>query len=293
MKRLLLLLACALAARADLTDEQRRVPREVDSPDPKLAKIVLLAGSVSNKPGQHEYFAGCALLMQWLKAQPGVWPVLVAEGWPQDERILDGARAVVVFADGGPKLPFLDPARWERMRGLVEKGAGLVMLHQAVDVPEAQAGEMQAWLGGAWTKDIGCRGHWDMAFGDFPKHAILRGVEPFAAPLDGWLYNLHFAAGAVPLLTGAVPENSRTTADAKAHAGRGEVIAWAFERANGGRSFAFTGCDLHRNWQVESQRRFVTNGILWSAKIDPPADGAKVALNPADLAANLDRKPAP
>ena len=34
--------------------------------DPKLAKIVLLAGSVSNKAGQHEYFAGCALMMKWL-----------------------------------------------------------------------------------------------------------------------------------------------------------------------------------------------------------------------------------
>ena len=43
-----------------LTPEQQQVPREVDAPDPKLAKIVLLAGSVSNKPGQHEYFAGCA-----------------------------------------------------------------------------------------------------------------------------------------------------------------------------------------------------------------------------------------
>ena len=64
---LLALLALTLCARADLTEEQRRVPREVESPDPKLAKIVLIAGSVSNSPGSHEYFAGCALMMDWLK----------------------------------------------------------------------------------------------------------------------------------------------------------------------------------------------------------------------------------
>jgi hypothetical protein len=167
------------------------------------------------------------------------------------------------------------------------------MLHQAVDVPESKAPALKDWLGGAWTKDIGCRGHWDMEFAPSAKHAILNGVEPFAAPLDGWLYNLHFAKDATPILTGAVPDKSRTTADAKANTGRAEVIAWAHTRADGGRSFAFTGCDLHKNWQVESQRRLVINGILWSAKIDVPTTGAKVALDPAALTKFWDAKPAP
>src|SRR2546422_2455651 len=78
---LLCLVATAAITHAALTDEQRRVPLEADTADPKLAKIVLLAGSVSNKPGQHEYFAGCALLANCLKQTPGVWPVMAAEGW--------------------------------------------------------------------------------------------------------------------------------------------------------------------------------------------------------------------
>ena len=281
-----------LCAHAELTGEQRTVPLEADSADPKLAKIVLLAGSVSNKAGQHEYFAGSTLMSHWLKQNGAVWPVLAADGWPKDERIFDGARAVVVFADGGPKLPFLDAARWAKMESLMAKGTGLVMLHQAVDVPEAQAPKIQEWIGGAWTNDIGCRGHWDMEFTPSVKHAILNGVEPFAAPLDGWLYNLHFAAGATPLLAGTVPDKSRTTADAKTNTGRAEVIAWSHTRADGGRAFAFTGCDLHKNWQVESQRRLVINGILWSAKIEVPADGAKVAMAPGDIGKYMDAKPA-
>jgi len=144
-----------------------------------------------------------------------------------------------------------------------------------------------------WQPDIGSRGHWDMEFNEFPKHAILRGVTPFAAPLDGWLFNLHFAPGATPLVSGLVPDKARTTADAKAHAGRAETVAWAYERANGGRSFAFTGCDLHKNWLVESQRRLVTNGILWSAKLEVPESGAVVPMSPVQLTINLDAKPAP
>ena len=290
---LFLLISLSLAVRAELTEEQRRIPLEAASPDPKLAKIVLIAGSTSNKPGQHEYFAGCAMMMDWLKQTPGVWPVLVAEGWPKNEAILDGAKAVVIYADGGAKLPFLEPARWAKMKTLIDAGAGLVMLHQAVDLPAEHAEEMKSWLGGVFQSDIGSRGHWDMEFSDFPPHPTTRGVTAFAAPMDGWLFNLHFAdKGVTPLLAGQVPDKGRTSADAKAHAGRAEVVGWAYERANGGRSFAYTGCDLHRNWSVESQRRFVTNGILWSAKIEVPTTGAPVPFDPASLGANLDFKPA-
>ena len=294
MRCLIALFAFAALASAELTEEQRLVPLEQESADANLAKIVILAGSPSNKAGQHEYFAGCAMLADWLRKTPGVHPVLAADGWPQNEQIFAGAKAVVIFADGGAKLPFLTPERWEKMKALIASGAGLVMLHQAVDVPETNAEELKSWLGAAWTKDIGCRGHWDMDFAPTASHASLRGVEPFAAPLDGWLYNLHFAEkGITPLLTGAVPDKSRTTADAKAHTGRAETIAWAYDRPNGGRSFAFTGCDLHKNWQVESQRRFVVNGILWTAKLEVPATGAPVPMQPSDLARNLDAKQPP
>jgi type 1 glutamine amidotransferase len=278
-------------ARAELTEEQLRMPIEADAPNSGLAKVILLAGSTSNKPGQHEYFAGCALLHDWLKKVPGVWPVLVSDGWPKNEAVFKNAKAIVVYADGGPKLPFLAPERWELLKNLLAQGTGLVMLHQAVDVPEAQAAEVQQWLGGVWQKDIGCRGHWDMDFSKFPEHPALQGVTAFSAPLDGWLYNLHFEPDAVPLLSGAVPEKSRSTPDAKAHPERAEVVAWAYKRKDGGRSFAFTGCDLHRNWSVEGQRRFVLNGILWSAGATVPKEGAPAPMDPAAIGSNLDAKP--
>ena len=292
MKRLALLAAfVGLTAHAELTDQQKLVPLEVEAPQPGMTKIVLLAGSPSNKPGQHEYFAGCALLMKCLKQTPGVWPVMVADGWPKNEAVFKWAKAVMSYMDAGEKLAWLEPGRWAQIKELVAAGAGLVCMHQSVEVPAAQAEEFKSWLGAVWQKDTGCRGHWDMTLAPGGTHATLAGVTTFDAPKDGWLYNLHFASqGVTPLLTGKVPDKARTTEDAKAHAGRDEVIAWAFERPDGGRGVGFTGADLHSSWHIDSQRRWAANAILWAAKVTVPAEGAPVVCDEEDFTTHLDRK---
>ena len=288
---LLGLLTLCLTALAAPSYDQSRVPLEVDAPKPGMTKIVLLAGGPSSKAMAHEYFAGCALLMDWLKQQPGVWPVMVRD-WPKNERVLEGAKSVVYFGDGGGKQPFATPERWAALTKLLEGGAGLVLLHQAMDFPAGPDGEkIKGWLGGVFRGDIGSRGHWDMEFKTIPAHEVTRGVTPFAAPGDGWLYNMHFAEkGVVPLLVGAVPDKSRSTADAKKYPGRDEVIAWAYTRRDGGRGFSFTGADLHKSWEYPSQRTLVLNGILWSARLPVPEGGAKATFDPASLERNLDDK---
>jgi hypothetical protein len=293
MKQLLVAIALLIlpfARCADLYD-QSKVPLEVDAPKPGLAKVILLAGPPSSKTMAHEYFAGCALLMDWLKQQPGVWPVM-ARGWPANEKVFENARCVVYFGDGGGKQPFLDAKRWTILQRLRGSGTGLVLLHQAMDFPlGAQGNEIKRWLGGVFHSDIGSRGHWDMEFTKIPSHPITRGVQPFAAPADGWLYNLHFLdTGVTPLLVGAVPDKSRTTADAKKHVGRDEVIAWAHEQPDGTRGFGFTGADLHQSWAYESQRKLVLNGILWAAKLPVPSRGAEATFTPESLQGNLDDK---
>ncbi len=294
LPRLLIFSALTVLAFAAPSYDQSRVPLEVDAPRPGLAKIVILAGGPSSKAMAHEYFAGCALLLDWLKQQPGVWPVLARE-WPRNERVLEGARCVVYYGDGGGKQPFATPQRWAAFAKLMDGGAGLVLLHQAMDFPAGPDGAaIKGWLGGVYHADIGSRGHWDMEFKNIAAHEVTRGVKPFGAPADGWLYNLHFAEkGVTPLLLGAVPDKSRSTTDAKKHNGRDEVIAWAYQRPDGGRGFSFTGADLHQSWEYESQRTLVLNGILWSARLPVPADGVRVALDPASLELNLDDKRTP
>ena len=73
--------------------------------------------------------------------------------------------------------------------------------------------------------------------------------------------------------------------------GREEVVAWAFERPDGGRGFGFTGAHFHKNWANDDFRRLVVNAILWSAHVEVPPGGAKVDIDPIDLNSNLDRKP--
>ena len=75
-------LLLAASVRAEFTSEQQQVPLEVLPTDATKAKVVLMAGTPSNKPGQHEYFAGCALLMDWLKSASDVAPVMVATSFP-------------------------------------------------------------------------------------------------------------------------------------------------------------------------------------------------------------------
>jgi len=274
-----------------LTEEQQKVPLEANVADRSLAKIVLIAGAPSNKPGQHEYFAGCALLREWLAELPSVTPVMVANGWPQDEAVFEGARSVLFFLDGGEKLTFLTPERLARMETLAAAGTGFIMLHQAIDCPPAQVPQFKRWFGAAFQSDIGCRGHWDVAFSAIPTHPITSGLAPFDLPKDGWLYNLHFAeTGVTPLLTCAMPLASRKTADAKAHPERSETVAWAYERTDGGRSFGFTGCDLHGNWAEPNQRLLLLNAILWTAKQPIPETGVTSSVTDEQLKQNWDRK---
>ena len=276
--------------------DQSGVRLEVDAPKQGMAKIVILAGGPSSKAMAHEYFAGCALLVEWLKQQAGVWPVL-ARDWPKNERLFSDAKAIVYYGDGGGKQPFAEPARWAQFSKLMESGVGLVLLHQAMDFPAGPDGDkIKGWLGAVFHSDIGSRGHWDMNFSQFPTHEVTRGVKPFAAPGDGWLYNLHFATqGVIPIVVGGVPDKSRSTIDAKKHLGREEVIAWAYTRPDGARGFGFTGADIHKSWAYASQRALVLNGILWAARLPVPPGGAQAIFDPASLEQNLDdkRTPAP
>ena len=230
-------------------------------------------------------------MMDWLEAVPGLAPVMVAEGWPKNETVLDGAKAVLLFLDGGDKLSYLEPTRWAKMQSLADAGTGFIVLHQGIDCPADKAATFKDWFGAVFQSDIGCRGHWDVKFDSIPTHPINHGMKPFALPGDGWLYNLHFAdKGVTHVLACPMPDSSRKSDAAKAHAGRAETVAWSYERANGGRSFGFTGCDLHANWADANQRLLVLNGILWSAKIDVPTNGLASEVTPEALKANWDRK---
>jgi len=292
-----LLTAAALALAADVDPyDQSGVPLEKEPTDPKAAKIVIVAGSRSHGPGEHEFFAGSAILMNLLKETPGVAPVMARDGWPKNEKIFEGAKAVVFYMDGGGGHPILQKEHQAVVQKLIDQGVGFVNLHYAVEYPKSKSDHVLQWLGGYYETDFSYNPHWEADFKKMPEHEITHGVKPFKIK-DEWYFNIRFAPESkkvTPILIATPADSVRSSPNApaavKEHPGREEVVAWAFERDKGGRSFGFTGGHTHANWGDESFRRLVVNAILWSAHVEVPKDGAKVEFDPADLKKNLDRK---
>jgi type 1 glutamine amidotransferase len=297
MRRLLLsaslILCTSAAARSDDDPfDQSGVPIEVQPDNPKAGKIVLVAGRQSHGKGEHEFFAGSAILMKLLRQTPNVAVVMARDGWPKDPKTFENAKAVVFYMDGGGGHPIIQKDHKEIVAKLMDQGVGFVNLHYAVEYPKSQSEHVLAWLGGYYETNFSTNPHWKADFQSMPDHPITRGVKPFNIK-DEWYFNIRFAPeskNVTPILKATPPDNVRGTAAAKEHPGRSEIVAWTFDRGNGGRSFGFTGGHFHENWGDENFRRLVTNAILWTAKVDIPKDGAKVELDPKELKKNLDRK---
>jgi hypothetical protein len=264
--------------------------------------VVFVAGPRSHGYGAHEHNAGSLLLARLLREHHKQIDVVVHQnGWPADPHAFDRADAVVIFANGGinhPAIPHLDA-----LRRAMDRGAGLVLLHYAVEVPVDSGGqEFLEWAGGHFAINWSVNPVWTMKSNPFPVHPITRGVLPYELN-DEWYYHMRFRAGMrglQPILTALPPESSLSRPDGL-HSGNPHVraavlerkepqhLAWAAERANGGRGFGFTGAHFHWNWGHPMQRRLVLNAIAWAARAEVPDGGIDVGvLTMEDLEANQD-----
>jgi type 1 glutamine amidotransferase len=285
--------------------DQSKVPLEVPPPADFKGKVILLiAGKPSHGPAEHEFFAGTAILMDLLKQTPGVWPIMCRDGWPKNEKLFDLADTIVFYMDGRDGHPVVQKDRLKFLQKYIDKGVGWVNMHYAVDYKPEHGATVVGWMGGFYDPRTSFNPHWDAELRNLPTHPITRGVKPFTLR-DEWYYNMHWvgdvpdvkdAKGVTAILQAIPPDSTRlqkgATEAVKIHVGenRLETMAWAYERKGGGRAFGFTGGHFHRNWADENFRRVVVNAILWTAKVDVPEDGAKVAFDNADLNKNLDKK---
>lgn len=272
------------------------------TPAAEKAKIVLVAGNPSHGPGDHEFNAGCLLLEKVLKTDPNLDPVVVKGGWPKDESVFDGAKALVFFMDGGGGHPMIQGDHLQKLQTLMDKGVGLACMHYAVEVPAGAPGQkFQDWIGGYYETAWSTNPHWKAEVKSLPEHPITRGVKPFAVE-DEWYFNMRFRPemkGVTSILVAAPDDATRqgTTASPRGPykhiveaKGRPEVLAWAVERPDGGRGFGFTGGHNHENWGDPNYRKLVLNAILWIAHQDVPADGFASQVSADELKANLDPK---
>lgn len=261
-------------------------------------KIVLIAGAKSHPSGQHEFAAGGKLLQRALNEQSGL-PldvVLVTNGWPQDESVFDGAKAVICYADGGGKHPFV--GHLEKVDALARSGVGIMCMHYGVEVVPSQAGhEFTKWIGGFYEGGYSVNPHWDASTQPVKDHPVSRGVQPVKVH-DEWYFHMRFPEPPVhSALLQATPTRAlikryiHWNPGADAQLNKPQTLMWGVQRADGGRGVGFTGGHWHRNWAIDDFRKVVLNAIVWTAGLDVPADGVKsLPITEAQLNENLDAK---
>lgn len=302
------LVLAALAALA--------LPALAKTPDGQQ-KLVFIAGKPSHPPRMHEFNAGVQLLAKQLAAVPGLKTEIVLNGWPADEKVFEGADAVVFYMDGGPKHEVVQDngSRIPKIEAWVKKGVGIGCMHYGVEVVVDQAGDQfKRWIGGHYENAYSCNPMWEPSFASFPEHPITRGVKPFQIK-DEWYFNMRFADSFTadsakesdgvkftPILVAKPSDQVRggpyvypkgPYPHIQAASGRAEAMMWAVERPDGGRGFGFTGGHFHDNWGNDDFRKTILNALVWVAKGEVPATGISSSVTPADLDANLDPKPEP
>ena len=266
-------------------------------------KIIFIAGRPSHGPLSHEHRAGCLLLAKSLAAVKGVVTEVHTNGWVSDEKVFEGAAAIVVYSDGGGGHPFLSGDRLQKIGALMQKGVGLGALHYAVEPVTAKGNaEFRDWMGGCFETHWSVNPHWDGDFKTFPKHPVTSGVKPFKTN-DEWYFHMRFRddmKDVTPILSAIAPASTMNRGDGS-HSGNPAVreavksgapqhVMWTATRPNNGRGFGFTGGHNHLGWGNAEQRKLVLNAILWIAKSDVPANGVESTVTQEDLMANLDPK---
>jgi type 1 glutamine amidotransferase len=252
----------------------------------KPKKIVLIAGKKSHGPGVHEYEKDVKLLRHCLATSPNAKTVKAEsyfDGWPQDAKTLDDADAIVLLSDGLDNQypiqqhPFLKDDHLQVIERQIRRGCGLVIIHWPLWVP-SQVGQekFMPWLGGFCDYQnrpgpgMSDKVDWSRQM----EHPIVRGVRPFTFQ-DEYYGNVRFL-GEDPRFTPILPFVGKPKAT---------VWAWAWNREDGGRSFAFIGGHPHKNWEIPELRKTVLNAMLWAAKEEVPAGGVDSTLPDAQPAA--------
>jgi type 1 glutamine amidotransferase len=178
------------------------------------------------------------------------------EPWSDGPKQLADADGAVLYLAEGAKWLQANSERQQAFEQLAARGGGLSCLHWAMGTRDAQYVESFVKLFG------GCHGGPDRKF-QVLRTTLTPAGEGFAAKKapfeieDEFYYALKFTKDSpvTPLWQAIIDGNT-------------ETVAWTWQRADGGRSFGFSGAHFHRNWEREEYRTLVRDGILWTMSLD-------------------------
>lgn len=262
-----------------------------DSGD-RLRRIVIVAGRKSHGPegnGIHDYSSQARLVEDALhRSALGERLSIIRtedDAWPA-ESIVD-ADCLVVISDGRDGgLPCTEaghiasPERIDVVEAAVARGMGVVPVHFATFASECDLERVLRWQGAAFQWERDGKRDWysriTWATGVFDlqatEHPVLRGVAP-THHYEEYYHRLAFHPRAVPL----VAVRALPGGDA-----REQTVAWAVERADGGRAFGTTMAHSLDSLRHDGLRTLLLNGIAWSAGAEIPCAGLHVPFAERD-----------
>jgi hypothetical protein len=245
-----------------------------DTPAKRL--LLLSQGPDGHPAGTHEYVAGQRVLEKCLAKVPHLEiSQAQADGdWPEGTELLAKADGVVLFVSEGAKWLNADPKRRAAFAELAKRGGGLAVIHWGMGTKNADNIDPFVSLFGA------CHGGPDRKYKFLETqvrvaakdHPIAAGIEDFKIK-EEFYYQLKRQPDAkdfTSLLTAEID-------------GAEHMVCWAWQRPDGGRSFGYTGCHYHENWSRPEYQRFLSQGVLWTLSLKPPADGFPAAVTADDI----------
>ena len=258
-----------------------------DAPVSK-ARVLIIVGPSTHPPGSHEVAAGGRLMkycVEHMDNLPGV-AAEVSYEWPQDAAVLDAASTVVFIGDGFPPMRFPNSAEiLAKLDAMMKRGCGIVCVHYATglfaqDVAEDGDHPLLHWLGGYFATK--CKHHQSIAkiypaatiAPAAPSHPVSRGWHEFTLMDEPYINNYFGKDNNQPAPNVTILATSMLPPEASQR----ESVSWCVERADGGRGFGIVMPHFFRNWKIEDLRRFILNGISWTAKLEVPAEGVQSRL---------------
>lgn len=267
------------------------------------ARVLIIVGPTNHAPGTHEVAASGRLLKYCLEHMgnvPDVQANIVYE-WPTDKALFDTASTVILLGDIFPAMTLPNSERnLAQLAGMMARGGGIVCVHystglRAQDVAEDGEHPLLHWTGGYFATR--CKHHQSVAkvfpaariSPGTPGHPVSRGWREFTIN-DEPYYNNYFGRDGNRLLPGVT---ALATSMLPPESPQREIVAWSIERRDTGRGFAIVIPHFFRNWENEDLRRFILNGVVWTAKLDVPNGGVKTALPPLPTFAPESVEPTP
>ncbi|MFT4690176.1 MAG: ThuA domain-containing protein [Verrucomicrobiia bacterium] len=263
-------------------------------------EVMIVVGPSNHPPGSHEVAAGGRLIAHCLQKAINVKGIRakVFYEWPTDREVQRRTSTVVFIGDQFPAERLSKPREaMTALTSMMKRGCGIVCVHYATglaagDVADDGEHPLLRWTGGYFATR--CQHHQSVAriFDATIKpgkkgHPVLRGWKTFKLRDEPYTKNYFGLKGLAPgvfsLATAQYPPTDPRT----------EIIAWGIERKDGGRGMGITMPHFYRNWERDELRKFIMNGIVWTAGLEVPSVGVNTPQ--PDLAAfnpeSIDSKP--